>query len=35
VQTDPQAAVQADQNFGSVLLHGVGTQTGHLYLWAK
>ncbi len=35
VQTDAQAAVQPDQNFGSVLLNGVGTQTGHLYLWAK
>ncbi|OGB33860.1 MAG: hypothetical protein A3F78_13540 [Burkholderiales bacterium RIFCSPLOWO2_12_FULL_61_40] len=35
VQTDAQAAVPAEQNFGGVLLHGLATQTGHFLMWAK
>lgn len=35
VQTDAQAAVPAEQNFGGVLLNGSATQTGHFLMWAK
>lgn len=35
VQTDPLATVQPEQNFGGVLLHGLGTQTGHFLMWAQ
>ncbi|MDP3655196.1 MAG: hypothetical protein Q8R67_26350 [Rhodoferax sp.] len=35
VQTDAQAAVPAEQNFGGVLLNGSATQTGHFLMWAQ
>lgn len=35
VQTDAQAAVQPEQNFGGLLLQGVGTQTGRFVMWAQ
>lgn len=34
-QTDPSAPIPASASYGQILLHGTGTMTGHIYLWAQ
>jgi hypothetical protein len=35
VQTDPNAGAGMANNYGQLLLNGIGSMTGHVYLWTR